>query len=436
MTRRGIWLALLPIGLLAIGAIRAADPDAPNEPLPAPKLAASYSGVGGCSASGCHGSAVPRSQKGGEFTTWATADPHSRAYAVLANDLSRQMTKLLGRKEPAYRDQLCLQCHAPMCPQVEGPGAEDFRSDAVGCEACHGASSAYRTEHFRAGWNRRGMAPTKSLVDRVGECAKCHIGSRDRQVDHDLIAAGHPRLLFEYASYHEQLPRHWQGEEGPFVARAWAIGQVTAALAAVELLEHQASRPAKWPELTAFNCYACHHDLAAGRQPSSGADVAGSLSYGSWNFAMLGLLSTHGKTLGAAYAPPSAVDASRLLMLTQKAQTPPAEIAAEARALAGSLRQWRDQLRSAADPSADAVAQFLVAVRGDDAAKRGWEPAAQQFLALRALDRAYPVAGRREKLNGLRQSLLFPRRESGSRFNSPAAFSTEGYAEQFKGVAW
>ena len=70
-------------------------------------------------------------------------------------------------------------------------------------------------------------------------------------MNHDLIAAGHPRLTFEYAAYHDLLPRHWRdkaSEAEPwevqskkfgndFEARAWLLGQAVTAQATVKLTE-------------------------------------------------------------------------------------------------------------------------------------------------------------------------------------------------------
>src|SRR5262249_25445497 len=112
------------------------------------------------------------------------------------------------------------------------------------------------------------------------------IGVRD--MNHDMIAAGHPRLNFEFAGYFAQLPPHWnevvRPRDSAFFARAWAIGQLVSAEAALGLLQYRAQQPA-WPELAEFACYACHHGLAgpAGWRK----DSRGVLQWGSWYFAAL-----------------------------------------------------------------------------------------------------------------------------------------------------
>src|SRR5207253_2017930 len=96
----------------------------------------------------------------------------------------------------------------------------------------------------------------------------CHVGgpSEDgrppRDVDHDLIAAGHPRLEFEFSGSLANLPAHWS-EKGrnaapDFPARAWAIGQVASAGAALELLGDRAraaeQQSGRWPEFSEYDC--------------------------------------------------------------------------------------------------------------------------------------------------------------------------------------
>jgi hypothetical protein len=113
-------------------------------------------------------------------------------------------------------------------------------------------------------------------------CTGCHVGAAAdqeknlplRDVNHDLIAAGHPRLNFEFSTYMANLTPHWVEKDrtkaGPdnrlskldphYEARIWTAGQVATAKTSLELLEHHADhRP--WPEFTEHDCYACHHDL-------------------------------------------------------------------------------------------------------------------------------------------------------------------------------
>jgi hypothetical protein len=190
------------------------------------------------------------------------------------------------------------------------PASEQARSftiqDGIGCERCHGPAEKWRTVHYLPDWQRQsasakeawGLRPTKDLLARAKLCVECHVGSRDADVNHDLIAAGHPRLNFEYASYLAVLPKHWserdeKARNPDFEARVWAQGQVVCARAALELLASRAEAPAeggtRWPEFGEYNCFACHHDLRAqvGRPGRSGRPASGKLNWGDWYFSVL-----------------------------------------------------------------------------------------------------------------------------------------------------
>ena len=170
-----------------------------------------------------------------------------------------RIAKLLGDgKLDAHENPLCLKCHAPV------PNA---RAEGVGCSACHGPSEKWLSEHYlpdwkaksnRDKWTETGFVPTKNLVARISNCATCHVGSADREVNHDLIAAGHPRLAFEYTRFHYQegYRKHWE-ERTPqpdFEVRAWVIGQAASLRAAVEVLRSRATfsneQPRRWQNST------------------------------------------------------------------------------------------------------------------------------------------------------------------------------------------
>ncbi len=60
------------------------------------------------------------------------------------------------------------------------------------------------------------MVDTRDLVKRTEKCLSCHLGSEEKFVDHEMIAAGHPDLFFELDSFSAVMPRHWKepGEPG------------------------------------------------------------------------------------------------------------------------------------------------------------------------------------------------------------------------------
>jgi len=125
------------------------------------------------------------------------------------------------------------------------------------------------------------MIDTNNIAVRARECAKCHVGAADRQVNHDLIAAGHPPLKFELAAYQDMLPKHWDDRQERckkphFELQLWSVGQLASAEAALRVLQQRASaslmqqdknrspqqriQPA-WPELAEYDCFSCHKDL-------------------------------------------------------------------------------------------------------------------------------------------------------------------------------
>ncbi len=108
------------------------------------------------------------------------------------------------------------------------------------------------------------MRPLHDLGVRYRMCVECHVGCGERDVNHDLIAAGHPRLRFEAALFTERMPHHWPAEKAPsFEALSWATGQVLAARTELNLLAYRADAAAAqrkpWPEFAAYDCASCHH---------------------------------------------------------------------------------------------------------------------------------------------------------------------------------
>ena len=110
------------------------------------------------------------------------------------------------------------------------------------------------------------MYDTRDLVKRSEKCLTCHLGTPEKIVDHELIAAGHPDLYFELDSFMSVMPPHWKEVDTDpwFAVRAMAVGQ------AVQLRE-QLKRVAResqggiWPEYAELDCFACHHNLVAAK---------------------------------------------------------------------------------------------------------------------------------------------------------------------------
>ena len=86
-------------------------------------------GVTSCAGSTCHGATSP--WKGStvlqnEYITWDRYDPHSKAYSVLLNDVSKQMAENLGIGK-AHEAKICLDCHADNVSEKIGDEYSRFR---------------------------------------------------------------------------------------------------------------------------------------------------------------------------------------------------------------------------------------------------------------------------------------------------------------------
>jgi hypothetical protein len=271
---------LLPIAALAlISAAPVQQPPAPAQPAPAPAAApapvpdepegkkGTYIGVASCANGGCHGSTQPLNVTRilqNEYFTWLNNDRHARAYNVLFNDRSARVAKNMHLKKKAYEEAVCLDCHSTHVPPSVIAGKIDLE-DGVQCEACHGAAGGWRAQHSEANWTHEksvelGMVDLRNVSTRANSCLACHLGDSKREVDHELIASGHPLLAFELDNYTETMPPHWNRHPDSHGVRAWATGQVIAFRDSMANLARHA-RGEKWPEFSDMSCFNCHHAL-------------------------------------------------------------------------------------------------------------------------------------------------------------------------------
>jgi hypothetical protein len=244
-----------------------------------------YIGPGSCAATSCHGSVKPVADSRilqTEYTTWILKDKHSRAYQALTGEVGERMARILKLGAKAENSPKCLACHALYTPPEQRGRAFEI-SDGVSCENCHGPASAWLGPHTTRDWPHEkslaiGMVDTRDVIHRTEKCLQCHLGSKEKFVDHEMIAAGHPDLYFELDSFSAVMPRHWKEPresapgkpaEDPNWAgvRDWSIGQVVQLRAALERLAWRAnasdstSKNINWPEYSELSCIACHHSL-------------------------------------------------------------------------------------------------------------------------------------------------------------------------------
>jgi hypothetical protein len=452
-----------------------------------------FRGSGSCSATACHGSIVRQDGRisrvrRDEHTVWISDDAHARAYQTLFCRRSQQIVKRLARGQgdpkPAHEDERCLACHTTPRRAEELEPTSWMHADGVGCESCHGPSEKWLGAHTTDTWSGLapaqkagfGMTNTSDLVTRGRVCAGCHVGACSkeglvvRDVNHDLIAAGHPRLYFELSAFLDNMPSHWNergvnaGPAGPdgraadFPARAWAVGRLVTLEVSLELLEARAAkataehdrslrasaeaaslpepldlpaaggRPAPWPEFAEYGCFSCHHDLrdqAWRRSPGSAASKPGSPRWGSWTLPLTDELIEHLLPGPVGRSCTSSLEPVKKAMAALGAD--PRIVADEARKALQPLKSCLESL-AAKRWSDDEIKRLLDRLdRGhpeDRAAD--WDEAAQVFLALTplhqsrvALDPASRVeqAGLPARLERLRARLAFP-----TGFDSPRSF--------------
>jgi hypothetical protein len=243
-----------------------------------------YIGPGSCAATSCHGSVKPVAGSRilqNEYSTWIVKDKHSHAYQVLTGEIGERIARILKLNAKAEEAPKCLACHALYAPP-EQRGRPFELSEGVSCENCHGPASAWLGPHTTRDWPHEksvalGMHDTRNVIHRTEKCLECHLGTREKVVDHEMIAAGHPDLFFELDSFSAVMPRHWKSPResapGKLVedaawagVRDWSAGQAVQLRAEMERLNWRAKgerfdKKDVWPEYSELSCFACHHAL-------------------------------------------------------------------------------------------------------------------------------------------------------------------------------
>jgi hypothetical protein len=234
---------------------------------------------------------------------WRQYDRHQDAYRALLTPRASEMIRRLnlsppdiGAYQPAHEEVRCLACHTT--PELaitdQTPPTAALirqRAEGVSCVACHvvpgSAPADWFDQHARgatATWfaprhpQLKGLRDLATSTNRAAVCVGCHVGAPAdeanrlpvRDMPHDFIAAGHPRLLFDYATYVEAMPRHWAapppndaGAAAPF--DELTVGRQTVWKGEVELLRDRLARGGGVADFAELECAGCHHDL---REPS------------------------------------------------------------------------------------------------------------------------------------------------------------------------
>lgn len=409
------WLLRLVVLTSAVAApmealtAHAADPlQAAVPPAPAASSAEGLGhqliGVVGCNAVSCHGGS---SLVGGEAGAWQLRDTmHRRAYEILFNEVSVAMAKKLdlkndkGEKIGAHQHARCLACHSSSRDPKPNHGDRFAIEYGVGCESCHGAAGDWIAKHTTRTWKSLstaqksdlGFRDLHSLTTRAETCVACHIGSPAATVDHDLIAAGHPRLAFEMSSFHSMLPRHWdasaetQQDPGQEI-RLWAIGQAASAKAMADIVGSRAKQAVRneethlLPDFAEFDCNACHHNLA---EPTLGRptlrQALGTPRWGSWSV-------PSAKFLAHGTASEKSLESLLEVMRQSRLRSAPAgEVVTAAQRASDDLASWLHSQEHARYDAAHAsqLLHRVIDEKSDTQWQLNWDGQMQRFLAIAA----------------------------------------------------
>jgi len=399
-----------------------------------------YNGPGGCASSSCHGSIQPKQVTRvaqNEYSIWAGQDKHARAYQILSNPVSMRIGRILniGRPDQSMK---CLACHALSVPAEQR--AETFELiDGVSCESCHGPASGWLGPHTTRDWPHEksvqlGMYDTRDLIKRSERCLTCHLGTSEKFVDHEMIAAGHPDLTFELNLFSAVMPRHWKdsSSEGWRGVQEWSVGEAVQLQKSLERLARRTTAP-NWPEYAELDCFACHHNLTkpedswrqeegyVGRTPGVAA----------WNESRY-VVFKHvvGKTNPDAAAQLDS-DLTHLKTLLGRRAGNPQEIAATATHAAAIAGQVAQQLNSRGYDPATALALIRsIADDGESISAYGQRAAEQAAMSLDSLAVAYKQNSSsanpqlRESIQGLFQEL-----------DNPSAYNAPRFAAQMRKVS-
>lgn len=396
-------LAILLTGVLVVPGRTQTPPVQPDPERIEPMRSGLYVGAPSCGTSNCHGSVRPRrvfDVLQNEYFTWLKQDPHAtRAFRVLFNEQSRIIARNLGLAQAPSETRACLDCHAMAIPADLQARRLDVE-DGISCEGCHGPASGWIRSHTASDWSyaqsvEAGMTDLRDLSTRARVCLSCHQGDGSKSVDHDLIAAGHPELVFELDNYSEQMPAHWmpfadkrntEGVRDTHGVRAWAVGQAASFRQGLDLLSRRA-RSGRWPEFSEMSCNACHHSLAEERWRSIRYPDRPGLPR--WSPARWAVLRHLVEAVAPEARPGLALDVERLARQVARISTPPAEVAQTAERMSRAL-DGIDGVIARLDraPWDDAqVRRLLLAVADDSAFLAGADrqSAEQAYLALHSL---------------------------------------------------
>jgi cytochrome c554/c'-like protein len=420
----------------------------------APQKPGMYHGPGSCAASSCHGNVQPQKLTRvmqNEYSTWIGQDKHANAYTVLTNDVSVRMGKILqtkcadGSPCPPSQAPKCLACHSlHVAPElhVQAFGPED----GVSCESCHGPSSGWLETHTHKDSHTdsvtyKQMNDLRDLRERTTVCLTCHIGTANKFVDHEMIAAGHPDLMFEITYFSFRMPQHWRDpEQDPWRSvQAWGVGQAVQLRDSLYRLARRAGdHNTPWPEYSELDCYACHHSLSAASDSwrLKAADYYGNRRPGNppWNEARVIVFRDVIEELHPETAKQLNKELWDVADQMNKLNGNRQDIAATATRAAELANSLADKLNTQPYDSALTLRLMRrIAANYSTIANAGYGSAAQAAMTLDDLSKAYQQNGGQEMNSGLSASIDALNKLLNE--ENPSAYSAAQFADRLQNVS-
>jgi hypothetical protein len=400
-----------------------------------------YTGPGSCASPSCHGSVSSKSDTSvwqNEYSTWVVKDKHAQAYSVLSNPVAVRMAKILGLQS-ADTAPKCMACHALDVPADQRARTFDA-SDGVSCESCHGPASNWLGPHTTKGWTHEqsvaaGMRDLRDPVRRDENCLACHLGTREKFVDHEMIAAGHPDLYFESASFQAVMPRHWKlaTDKDPWIeVRELATGQAVQLREELRKVARDAQGPV-WPEYANLDCFACHHSLTdpkdswrqergyAGRRPGNPP----------WNLSRYIVFKQVANEVDRAGAQQLAGEIDGVFSLVTALATDRNQAAARATSASETADKLSQKMVSAPfDAGMTMRLMKAITAEADSIAAQDERAAEQAAMALDSLFVAYSRNTQTANAAAVRNAIqaLF------KQFENPSAYNAPNYARSLRAV--
>ncbi|MEK6259095.1 MAG: multiheme c-type cytochrome [Planctomycetota bacterium] len=395
-----------------------------------------------CASASCHGNPRRESVLGSAAHFFLDRDKHQLGGAVLREKRSQDIAARLNLPLPAWETRECLVCHAPAAiHETDRQTVPTRLAEGVGCESCHGPARQWLGLHHSAQWkqpeiwpgarkSQAGFRETKQLLARINLCADCHVGNAEQSVTHDFIAAGHPRLVFEYSSHQSQMPVHWRrfddrlrtpvanhapaSDRSTYEATNWLVGQLVNAEHELDILAAAAGNPNRvWPELAQYDCFGCHHELnsPSWRRTRAAWNLRpGELPWGTWN---LGLVEETQRHLPARLSEKVVVDQTEFVTAMRS-------LPADRTRVAGLIAKLRPELADATRHLSQTrmSAENLTTIRDrlleadERLTEQGWDRSTQLYLAAVALDKGVTDAhGRGNRVDPARLEAYLRLRE-------------------------